>query len=267
MCCVRFIVVVGNYYCDCTTRLRINLFIWCSFLPYGPRLHSSHISLAKSRSRFLVRKRLRYHDFFCFSLFSMPMLLSESADNLLAEPLFGDRNFLYHFFFLYNDDGGLQFGLDSDNVLRARSFSFSNGWPTDSVHIDDEMVGCDRNFGDGGQNGFKLIGGVGVDIFDDFDFDELFVVFCSFGEVDLSFRLRGNGCGVFASIVGWMNAFCDCGACCCVDINGDGASISVTVISGIFVEFFMLVDGDNLIDSSNLSQKLQRRSGSYLRPW
>lgn len=193
-----------------------------------------HTSLAKSR--FLLRNRLRYQDFF-FLPFSVLMLLSESADNLLVDPVFGDSNFLYHLGFLYNDDAGLQSGLFKDNVLRERPFSLSNGWPTDKVHIDDVIVGCDRNLGDGGQNGFKLFGVDGDHIFGAFDdFDKLLVAFCSFGEADLSLRLRGIGCGVRESLsVASMDAFCGCGGCCIDGINSDGASISVTVIFGIGV--------------------------------
>lgn len=150
--------------------------------------------------------------------------------------MFGDNNFLYHFGFLYSDDAGLQSGLFNDNVLRERAFSLSNAWPTERVHIDDEIVGCDRNFGDGGQNGFSVFGVAGDDIFGVLDdFNEALVAFCNFGVVDLSLRLRGMGCGVRESVAGSMDAFCGCGACCSAGCIGDGASISLTVIFGMGV--------------------------------
>lgn len=214
-------------------------------------VHPPHTSLAIMRV--LLRKRLR-HDFF-FLPFSIPMLLSESADNLLAEPLFGDNNFLYHLGFLYSVEAGLLSALFKDNVLGKSLFSFSNGWFTDKFNIDDATLGCDLNFGDGGQNGLSVLGVVGDDIFGAFgSFDELLVGFCNFGEDEFSLRLRGNGCGVGDSDDESTEAFCGCGGCSDVAIDGDGASVSVIVIFGIDVRFITVDDG-LFTDFTSCSQK------------
>lgn len=145
-----------------------------------------------SRFLLLFLKPFLYHFFFFFfSNFSVPRLLSESAESLLEEPLAGDKNFLYHFGFLPIDAVGLELGLFRDSVLRRWLPAVSIPFSTESVHIDDDMFPFwERSLGE-----VLSVFFIRFSVVDEADLEGLLLVEIASRDLDFSFRFREADCG------------------------------------------------------------------------